>query len=60
MYTKIIVCVDGSETFNRALGEAVKLAKEQHAQLRLVHVCEGPAALPHNRNAHFRRATMKG
>jgi nucleotide-binding universal stress UspA family protein len=40
MYTKMIVCVDGGETSNRALCEAVKLAKEQHAQLRLVHVCE--------------------
>ncbi|MFZ5556089.1 MAG: universal stress protein [Pseudomonadota bacterium] len=40
MYKKIFVPVDGSDTSNTALQEAVKLAKEQGAQLRLSHVLE--------------------
>ena len=40
MYNNILVAVDGSETANRALAEAAKLAKEQHAMMRLLHVAE--------------------
>jgi nucleotide-binding universal stress UspA family protein len=40
MYKNILVAVDGSDTSNIALGEAIKLAKEQHAALRLVHVVD--------------------
>jgi nucleotide-binding universal stress UspA family protein len=44
MYKNILVAVDGSDTSNLALQEAIKLAKEQHAMLRLVHVVdESPA-----------------
>ena len=44
MYKHILVAVDGSDTSNLALQEAIKLAKEQHAVLRLVHVVdESPA-----------------
>ena len=44
MYKHILVAVDGSDTSNLALQEAVKLAKEHHAMLRLVHVVdESPA-----------------
>jgi nucleotide-binding universal stress UspA family protein len=44
MYKHILVAVDGSETSNLALREAIKLAKDQHALLRLVHVVdESPA-----------------
>jgi nucleotide-binding universal stress UspA family protein len=44
MYNRILVAVDGSDTSNLALQEAIKLAKEQHAMLRLVHVVdESPA-----------------
>ena len=32
--------MDGSEASNRGLGEAIKLAKEQGAALRLVHVVD--------------------
>jgi nucleotide-binding universal stress UspA family protein len=38
MYQKILVPVDGSETSMVGLKEAVKLAKSQGSQLRLVHV----------------------
>jgi len=40
MYKHILVPVDGSDTSNRALAEAMKLAKEQQAALRLVHVVD--------------------
>jgi nucleotide-binding universal stress UspA family protein len=40
MYKHILVAVDGSDTSNLALREAMKLAKEQQAALRLVHVVD--------------------
>ena len=40
MYKHILVAVDGSDTSNLALQEAIKLAKEQQATLRLVHVVD--------------------
>ncbi|MDH5535306.1 MAG: universal stress protein [Betaproteobacteria bacterium] len=40
MYQKVLVPVDGSETSRTALREAIKLAKEQGAKMRLVYVCE--------------------
>lgn len=40
MYKRILVAVDGSDTSNLALREAMKLAKEQQAVLRLVHVVD--------------------
>ncbi len=40
MYKHILVAIDGSDTSNRALQEAIKLAKEQKAALRLVHVVD--------------------
>lgn len=38
MYGKILVPVDGSETSTRGLNEAIKIAKAQGAELRLVHI----------------------
>lgn len=38
MYKKVLVAVDGSDTGNLALLEAIKLAKEQNAELRIVHI----------------------
>jgi nucleotide-binding universal stress UspA family protein len=38
MYGKILVPVDGSETSARGLNEAIKIAKAQGSQLRLVHI----------------------
>lgn len=40
MYRHILVAVDGSPTSDRALAEALALAGEQHAALRLVHVID--------------------
>jgi nucleotide-binding universal stress UspA family protein len=40
MYKRILVPVDGSHTSTRGLQEAVKLAKEQRATLRLMHVVD--------------------
>ena len=40
MYKHILVAVDGSDTSNLALKEAIGLAKEQHAEIRLLHVAE--------------------
>lgn len=40
MYKKIIVAVDGSETGDRALKEAVKFAGGTNAKLRVVHVVD--------------------
>ena len=40
MYKHILVAVDGSDTSTLALQEAIRLAKEQKAALRLVHVVD--------------------
>ena len=40
MYQRILVAVDGSNTSNLALAEAIKLTKELKAQLRIVTVAE--------------------
>ena len=40
MYKRILVAVDGSDTSNLALQEAIKLAKDQHSVLRLFHVVD--------------------
>jgi len=38
MYGKILVPVDGSGTSTRGLNEAIKIAKAQGSELRLVHI----------------------
>jgi len=40
MYSRILVATDGSETSELAVQQAARLAKDQHAQLRVVHVVE--------------------
>jgi nucleotide-binding universal stress UspA family protein len=40
MYQRILVAVDGSETANAALQEAIKLAKDDDSQIRLLHVVD--------------------
>lgn len=40
MYKKILVGIDGSNTSNLALQQAITMAKEQSARLRLVHVID--------------------
>ncbi len=40
MYKRILVAVDGSETGERALAEAIRLTAESKGQLRIVHAVE--------------------
>lgn len=40
MFKRILVAVDGSQTADQALQEAIKLAKEFQAQLRIVHAVD--------------------
>jgi len=40
MYQRILAAVDGSDTSNLALQEAIRLAKDQSATLRLFHVVD--------------------
>jgi nucleotide-binding universal stress UspA family protein len=40
MYRRILVPVDGSATSGAGVKEALKLAKQQHAKLRLLHVVD--------------------
>ncbi len=40
MYKHILVAVDGSDTANLALQEAITMAREQQATLRLIHVVD--------------------
>lgn len=40
MYKHILVAVDGSDAAKLALSEAINLAREQRAELRLIHVID--------------------
>lgn len=40
LYKRILVPVDGSNTSNQALQEALRIAKDQQAAIRLVHVVD--------------------
>lgn len=40
MYQRIMVAIDGSATAERGLEEAMKLARDQKAQLAIVHVID--------------------
>jgi nucleotide-binding universal stress UspA family protein len=40
MYQHILIAVDGSDVSNHALREAIALARNQHAALRIVHVVD--------------------
>jgi len=40
MYKRILVAIDGSDTSNTALNEAIKLAKDQGAAIRIIHVVD--------------------
>ncbi len=40
MYERILIAVDGSNTSELAVGEAVKLATGHPSQLRIVHVVD--------------------
>jgi nucleotide-binding universal stress UspA family protein len=40
LYKRILVPVDGSDTSNTALQEALRIAKDQQAALRIVHIVD--------------------
>jgi nucleotide-binding universal stress UspA family protein len=40
MYKRILVPIDGSPASNLGLNEAIKLAKDQNAKLRLIHLVD--------------------
>lgn len=40
MFTRVLVAVDGSKNSDEALIEALAIAKDQHAKLRIVHVID--------------------
>jgi nucleotide-binding universal stress UspA family protein len=48
MYRKILVPTDGSDTATSGLKEAIKLAKDQGAQIRIIHVVDEMAAVSPN------------
>jgi nucleotide-binding universal stress UspA family protein len=57
MYKHILVAVDGSDTSDLALREAIKLAKDQQAALRLVHIVDvTPAVEPPYPLADYEKA----
>jgi nucleotide-binding universal stress UspA family protein len=43
---KILVAIDGSGMSNAALEEALQLARERRAKVRIVHVVDSPYAYP--------------
>jgi nucleotide-binding universal stress UspA family protein len=47
MYKRILVPIDGSETAMSGLREAMKFAKEQNAQIRLIHVVDELVLTPY-------------
>ena len=46
MYRKILVPTDGSPTAAAGLREALRLARDQHAQIRLIHVVDVSPIIP--------------
>ncbi len=40
MYKRILVPTDGSDTATSGLREAIKLAKDQNAQIRIIHIVD--------------------
>jgi len=40
VFSRIVVAVDGGELSDLALGTALRLAKDQHAKVRVVHVAD--------------------
>ena len=42
MYRRILAAIDGSETSIRALDEALRLARENHAERRSLYIVDAP------------------
>jgi nucleotide-binding universal stress UspA family protein len=63
MYERILAAVDGSDTSEAALRQAIQLAKEQRARLRIVHVVDELAAsvgMPRTPEAFWKAARKAG
>jgi nucleotide-binding universal stress UspA family protein len=60
MYSRILVAVDGSGPSTRAFREALRLAADQHAALRIAHVIDlGVAMAPWAQMAFINYDTME-
>ena len=46
MYRNILVAIDGSDTANQGLQEAIKLAKSLGSRIRLIHITNESDAVP--------------
>ena len=46
MYKNILVAIDGSDAANRALSDAIQLARVLHGRIRLIHVLNKVPILP--------------
>ena len=56
MYKRILVPTDGSDPATLGLKEAIKLAKDQSAQIRVIHIVDEVAAVtPHVYGAMFQQ-----
>lgn len=44
MYRRVLIAVDSSPTSEWALNEAIRLARDQHARLRIIHIIGDPYA----------------
>lgn len=55
MYKKILVPIDGSPTADRGLNEAIRLAKNQRAAMRLLHVVDGMILAPYAETAMYNK-----
>jgi len=60
MYQKILVPIDGSDTSQRGLDEAIKLAKDQHAVIRLLHVVNEWMVVATNEGAFYTGDLIQG
>lgn len=56
MYKRILIAVDGSAQADRALNEAIVIAAEVHARLRIIHIIDSESILA----THGERALNPG
>lgn len=60
MYRKILVPLDGSHTSEMGLKEAIRLAKNQKATLRLIHVVDELVVMPSTEGAIYLGDMLEG
>src|SRR3569832_2053518 len=59
-YQRILVAVDGSETSDKALAEALALARDASGSLRILHVYDEAGHSSPREDTHFMRDTARG